>query len=455
MKFSRIPLLTLLLGVSLPMHAAVNVTVDTSAVARTLDARFFGVNTAAWDSHLASTNTLALVQELGVGALRFPGGSMSDEYHWARNSGLTNKWRWPVDFNQFARLATAVRAQAFITVNYGSGTPAEAAAWVRHANVTNKFGFKYWEIGNEIFGSWEHDENIPAHDPFTYAARAKEFITEMKAADPTIKIGVVVVEGEDKYANYTNHSALNPRTDKSHHGWTPVLLAQLKELSVTPDFAIFHRYPQNTKQENDAKLLQSAAKWPADAADLRQQLKDYLGDAHTNVELVVTENNSVSSNTGKQTTSLVNALFLADSFASCAPTEFNSLLWWDLRNGEERQNNNRPSLYGWRGYGDYGLLHGRDERYPTFYALKLLQHFVRGGDKILRATSDNSLLTVHAAQRADGSLTLLVINKSPTENFTADFALAGYAATTNATVDRKSTRLNSSHGGISRMPSSA
>ena len=57
-------------------------------------------------------------------------------------------------------VATNVGAQAFIVVNYGSGTPEEAAAWVRHANITNNLGYKYWEIGNENFGSWEASYRI-------------------------------------------------------------------------------------------------------------------------------------------------------------------------------------------------------------------------------------------------------------------------------------------------------
>src|SRR5438034_9207394 len=42
-----------------------------------------------------------------------------------------------------------------------------------------------------------------------------------------------------------------------------------------------------------------------------------------------------------------------------------------------------------------------------------MQYFARGGDTVVRATSDNPLLAVYAAKRANGSLTLLLTNKSP------------------------------------------
>ena len=91
-----------------------------------------------------------------------------------------------------AHVATATAAQVIMTANYGSGTPAEAADWVHYANVDQRLSaFKYWEIGNENYGSWETDNNTRPHDPYTYASRFKDYYTQMKAVDPTIKIGAV------------------------------------------------------------------------------------------------------------------------------------------------------------------------------------------------------------------------------------------------------------------------
>ena len=115
--------------------------------------------------------------------------------------------------------------------------------------------------------------------PNTYAQRFRDYYTQMKAVDPTIKIGAVAVTGEDSYANYTTHPAVNPRTGQTHYGWTPVMLATLKSLRITPDFLIYHRYPEAPGAESDTGLLTSSGTWATDAADLRQQLNDYLGAA--------------------------------------------------------------------------------------------------------------------------------------------------------------------------------
>ncbi|MCL5098130.1 MAG: hypothetical protein M1608_11515, partial [Candidatus Omnitrophica bacterium] len=390
------------------------VSVDAAQIVRTVDARLFGLNTAIWDSHFDTADTVFALRELDARALRFPGGSLSDDYHWASNRSGANGRTWPTSFSNFAHVATNIHTRVFITVNYGSGTPEEAAAWVRCANISHHYGFKYWEIGNENYGNWEHDDNSPPHDPVTYARRAKDYFSQMKAVDPAIKIGVVVTEG--------------------YRDRTPKMLVALKRLGVTPDFVIYHLYPQNPGNENDARLLQSTAEWTVAAAKLRRELKNWLGDANTNVELICTENNSIPERVGKQTTSLVNGLYLADTLGQIAQTEFNSYLWWDLRNVQDPKNNNSPALYGWRQYGDHGILFGSQTRYPTFYTFKLLKYFARGGDRILRATSDNRLLSAYAARRADGTMSLLLINKSPHATMNADFSIAGFQPESGATI---------------------
>ena len=408
--------------------SVVNVTVNAAQALRTVDARHFGINTAVWDGVFDTPTTISLLTAMGNQALRFPGGSLSDDYHWATNTTDSNTWQWATSFPDFAHVAAAVGSKVFITVNYGSGTPAEAGAWVSSSNVTNHYGFKYWEVGNEVYGSWETDNNTRPNDPYTYAQRFAQYYSQMKAADPAIKVGAVAVTGEDSYANYTDHPALNPRTGVTHNGWTPVMLATLRSLGVTPDFLIYHRYLEAPGAEDDAGLLLSFGTWSTDAADLRQQLNDYLGGAAAKVELDCTENNSVYSNPGKQTTSLVNGLFMADSICAAMRTEFNSVMWWDLRNGQETTNNNSASLYGWRNYGDYGVVDsaipaGPADAYPTYYVGKLLKYFARGGDQLIAAASDYELISVCAAKRVDGTLGLLVINKSATTALNANITI--------------------------------
>ena len=430
--------------VTAPAPAVVHLGVDAGQVVQTVDARQFGLNTATWDGLLGNSQTLPLLEEIGCMNLRWPGGSTSDDYDWTGDA---------TGNSTFQHIATNLGAQVFTTVNYGSGTASEAAAWVLSANKTNACGFKYWEVGNECYGSWETDDHAIPHDPYTYATNAVAYIQQMKAAYPAvpIKVGVVVVPGEGSYSNNATHFAVNLRTGFTNYGWTPIVLSEMNRLGVLPDFLIYHFYFQYTdagwtyydpSPDSDPLLLQVAGNpcpstwsdWNSAATNLRQQITDYIGSAGTNIELCVTENNSDAGEMGRQSTSLVNALYLADSTSQLMKTEFRSYIWWDLHNGADTDGDFDPTIYGWRANGDYGILDGSNVPYPTFYAEKLLQYFARPGDSVLNGTSDNLLLSAYAVHRTNGVLTMLVINKDMTTNLSGQIALTNFTPWTTATI---------------------
>ena len=415
----------------------VTVTVNATDVVRTVDDLMIGLNTAVWDNALMSPETLELLKAADVRTLRFPGGSTSNTYDWETNRSYVsgtrtlNNWEWTNDFDDFAQVALALKAKVYITANYGSGTPEQAAAWVRYSNKEKGYGFKYWEIGNENYGDWEEDIHPLKHHPETYADEAKKFMTLMKAEDPTIKIGVVVL-------------AVPTEEDS----WTTRVLARLAAIGAVPDFVVFHRYPYGPGGENDAGLLTGGTMnepnrtWAVDATAIRQMVNTAFGGAGAGVEIHMTENNSVWTEPGRQSTSLVNGLFYADSFGQILQTEFKSFVWWALHNGPPRDSAGRllgnlsNSLYGWRNYGDYGVLASADDRvgsvvndpHPTYWVIKLLRNFARDGDQIVRATSNESLVSAYASKRTNGMLSVLLINKSPTETAKVTLDVNGFAA---------------------------
>jgi len=148
--------------------------------------------------------------------IRFPGGCYSDGYHWMNAIGPRDKRPAIEDFvqhyakkipesndfgiDEFMKFCQLVGSEAYIGVNFGSGTPQEAANWVEYCNGDSKetllgkkrasnghtqpYGVKLWGIGNEIWGDWE----IGHCDAETYARKFIEFHDAMKAVDPTIKL---------------------------------------------------------------------------------------------------------------------------------------------------------------------------------------------------------------------------------------------------------------------------
>jgi Immunoglobulin domain len=445
--------------------AQVNVTVDVTSAVRKVDGRVFGVNTACWDWSFDTAATGPLLAGASIGVLRYPGGGTSDVYFWTTNQVWnTNSSNVPItgsystmgtDFDQFASVALAQNSQAFITVNYGTSTPQDAANWVAYS-YSRGYGFKYWEVGNENYGTWETDINSPQHDPVEYANRFVQYYHQMKAEDPAIEVGAVAPTSTEGPYDFPSEGVTDPVTGKTVTDWTSIMLSTMHSQGVMPDFLICHRYEQNAGQENDATLLQLASSastgWQADAALLRGPLNDFYGPLQAaSVELCVTENNSVHNDPGKQTVSLVNGLYLADSLGSLLQTEFNSRVWWAFRNGPNMNSNgtvagnNSPSLYGWLDFGDYGIVATNPSPappgyppinmpFPTFYSMNLLSHFAAAGDTVVSASSNNTLLSAYAVKRTDGTLSILAINKSPTATYSTAFQLAGFIPQPGATL---------------------
>jgi hypothetical protein len=435
--------------------AIVHVGVNATQTVRTVDARVFGINNVAWDGSEDSPGTIDQVTNMGIQALRWPGGSWGDGYHWTNEEwsyGATNARTWGSFTTNFIHTATNAHAQVFIIANYGSSTPQEAAYGVAMMNITNHCNFKYWEIGNEVGGSWEVDCNTnppyEAHDPWTYAMRFAQYYTQMKAVDPTIKIGAVADTTEDGTSNYNNHAAVNPVSRVTHYGWTPVMLYTMRtnNPNALPDFLIDHSYaPSDGDTYN---LLWSSTHWQTDAANLRMMLNDYLGyylgtNVATNIELCVTE---YGPGGDKQPISLVGGLFEDDTIGAGLQTEFNAFLRWDLHNSQSDLTGSDNAVYGWRidpSTGDYlsdgGVANGPVvppdyNCYPSYYCIKLLTYFARGGDTVIPATNDYELLGTYAVRRTNGSLTMLVVNKSSYASLSAAINLAGYVPFSNATV---------------------
>jgi len=423
---------------------AAKVTVNVNAALGKIPQTAFGMNTAVWDSQMLDPNLPSLLKQAGTTMLRFPGGSTADAYHWRTNSltpgqgGYVNPSN---TFDAFMGVARQTNAQAMLTVNYGSnaagtagGDPQEAADWVKYANITRHYDVRYWEIGNEIYGdgaygsSWEADLH-KEHGPAAYAQNALTFIHAMKNVDPSIQVGLVL-------------TAPGRWPDGIKPDWNRNVLSIACQ---NINFVDVHWYPQDPKQESDAGLLNSVNQIASMVSTLRARIKQYCGSHASQVGIMITETNSVSFNPGKQTTSPVNALFLADAYMNWMENGVANIDWWDAHNSITTGQNNSPTLYGDNQYGDYGVLSSGqsndgisepslDTPFPSYYGLQMLTKLGHGGDQMLSASSSQPLLTVHAVKQQNGRLAILLINKDPSTNYNVSFSLPGYHHASTAAI---------------------
>ncbi len=107
--------------------------------------------------------------------------------------------------------------------------------------------------------------------------------------------------------------------------------------------------------------------------------------------------------------------------------------------------NNSSTLYGWLEFGDYGVVATNPDPappgypamntpFPTYYAKKLMASFARGGDAVVSASSNNTLVSAYAVRRANGSLSLLLINKDPATTYSVNLAISGFTPSGTGTL---------------------
>jgi hypothetical protein len=355
----------------------------------------YGVGMSVYDNDFTSTGLPEKLKAAGVTALRYPGGSYADCFHWKTTAETprTNIYINPNDtFDHFMTLnVLPAGAQAIITVNYGSnaagtggGDPAEAADWVRYANREKGWNIRYWEIGNEISGNgyfgptWEEDlhapydsnrKGNPALSLTAYGKNALEFIRAMKAVDPTIKIGVGVDIPE-----------YNPGTGND---------ALMQALKDKIDFVIVHWYPKTSSTD-----LTVTGDIEPQVAALREEIARNAGEAQRKISLAVTETNGGGSGAAR-------ALFATDTYLTWFEAGAFTVVWQEMHNGFLSQAKEAPL----------------DSPSEAYYGVQMASTAARPGDVLVEAKSSTPMLSAHAVRRKDGGVAIVLINKHPSQPY--------------------------------------
>ena len=141
---------------------AVSISVDAAGAGPKIDRNVFGqfaehlgrgVYEGVWvgpDSKIPNTrgvrnDVVAALKAIKVPNVRWPGGCFADEYHWRngirprdqRPPTLNPNWGGVIEPNtfgthEFMDFVQQIGADAYLSINVGSGTPAEAADWLEY-----------------------------------------------------------------------------------------------------------------------------------------------------------------------------------------------------------------------------------------------------------------------------------------------------------------------------------
>ena len=159
------------------------------------------------------TDVLELVRELGVSAIRYPGGNFVSGYRWEDGVGpqserprrLDLAWHSTetneVGLDEFAKWIDKAGSELMYAVNLGTRGVQEALDVLEYANIrsgtrlsdarvahgrTEPYGIGMWCLGNEMDGPWQLGHSTAA----AYGALASITAKAMRRLDPRIELVV-------------------------------------------------------------------------------------------------------------------------------------------------------------------------------------------------------------------------------------------------------------------------
>ena len=335
----------------------------------------YGANYGPWVGVLPELMPQA--EASGVTFLRYPGGEWGDQndlrdYH----------------IDQFISFARRLYAEPFIHVRLRDGDPEKAAELVRYANVTHDYDVRYWAIGNEpsLYASIAKDETW---DTERYNAEWRQFAEAMLAVDPDI-----VLLGPETH-QYTGQPAYDPKDNKGRDWMREFLLAN----GDLVDMVAIHRYPFPTSRNSGSATIDdlraNSREWDTIIPNIRALIRETTG---RDLPVAVTEVNSHWTHAiGGEATpdSLYSAIWWGDVLGRLIRQRVDAVAYFLLQNGDS--------------LGGFGLL-ARYHLRPSYYVYQIYQRF---GSELVYASSDDPDLSIYAALRDDGALTLVVVNLGP------------------------------------------
>jgi alpha-L-arabinofuranosidase len=367
------------------------------------------------------------IKTLKPAFIRWPGGNVAQDYRWQWGIGPRDErvtWAnlsWKnetepsdVGTDEFILFARAVGAEPSITVNVeGRGaTVEEAAAWVEYCNgpAASKygamraanghpapFGVKFWEVGNEIWGSWVRGHS----DAETYARNYNRYAKAMRAVDPSIKL--IAVGDNNMDWNRT------------------VVLAAAANIDY---LAIHHYYGRSEAGSDLSKLLARPLFFEGFYREVEHMLRKLAPERR--IKLAINEWGLDLP--AERQYSLESALYAG------------RLMNVFERSGDIVEMSAVSDLVnGWPG----GIIQaGRHGIFVSpIYLVNQLYSEHRGDERLATSVSGSPYLDVTVSRTSDGrKIFIKVVNTSPTSSVVANITLEGVTPSTRAEVKTVNSR---------------
>jgi len=423
---------------SIPSYDATDsLTINVNQVVAKVSPYLYGNNSNLWMGQMVTeSNLMQYIKDLSPRIIRAPAGSVSDVYFWNGVDTAKRPWDAPdqvlnasgspvaigdwyggnwgsgtLALDNYYSMLSQTNSTGIITINYGYaryGTgpnPVAAAAhlaadWVRYDNGRTKF----WEIGNETYGSWEAGYYIDTTknqdgQPYKvtgalYGAHVKVFADSMRAA--ASQVGATIYIGATLY-----QQAPGAGDDATLQTWNTGVLANA---GAVADYFIVHNYftAYNTNS-SVGDILSSGLTVPG---AMMSYVKQQVSSAGLSAKPIALTEWNIQATGSKQQVSYIAGMQAVLTLGNLIKNQYGEASRWDLANG-------------YSGGNDMGMFNTGDEPSapkwnprPAFYYMYYFQKFF--GDRMvydtLRRALLNSDITTYSSTYSSGQAGTVIIN---------------------------------------------
>jgi hypothetical protein len=364
-----------------------------------------------------------LLKAAGITQLHYGGGTYADEYDWQTDKLVGDTWKASLDFTELSQAARAVDGQSFVTVNYGSGSPALAAAWVKQAKNDPSQAVADWAIGNENYGCWEPPYlGLPGRPAkpcpgwasaadvtamaTSYAKGALPFMTAMRAANPAAQIGVP----------WAFDDTVPGSTVDFNDSWNDTVLGDDAKYI---NFVDAHWYPYNQfsgdmgagANPTAQAVIQSVESIPGEYNTMRGTLNTYDPSA----KVIIGETGASNLGTNVPCTP-AGALFAAGDALEWLSSGAQSVDWWPVDMTTRSCTDDAEAMFTSTGV-------------PTtpYYGYLLASQLAQPNAHLRSLTTSNPAVLAFQSVLADGQTAVALINTdtAAAERVTVGTSLAG------------------------------
>ena len=386
----------------------------------------------------AKYNMTELLNEMRIGAIRFPGGTLGDNYLWDEHR--LQRWEgFPSrsepgkisdpDWEDYKTLVKVVRAvpsirTVVLVANFDGAFRTGSDGWLTSADkasagidkfadkakswaqtLRKELGATYtfiWEIGSETYFGLGTNFSFRI-DPAEYAKALKVFYRKIKEGDPQ---SIVAVAGPfdkngkgKKQGNPFMYTWQGDRADYAARSWWDVVIGIAGD---SFDQATFHNYKSMPLvRDRTAFKLNSASQ----ADTLRNAINFIKSRTSKTVTFSFTEFNGSDKDTaGSNVTGLEHVLDMSEQMGDFFQSGADLLMYWAFRTNDFLHPlvSKKP-------------VDGKLVKHPPFHMMRMWAHYMQPNIYASTSNDDKAIYTFSTANSSQNLYGFFLINRTDSE----------------------------------------